>query len=64
MTATRGESAAGSVVGIAVALIRRRAGNGETSIRLTRIPFGPFLALGALVYLFFGDLLARWVWMI
>lgn len=47
-------SMVGVVVGVAVALVRRRAGS-EVSIRLTRIPFGPFLALGAVSTLFFGD---------
>lgn len=47
-------STIGAIFGITVALLRRRNGD-ETSIRLTRVPFGPFLALGATVYLFVGD---------
>ncbi len=27
-----------------------------------KIPFGPFLAIGALTYLFFGDILILWYW--
>jgi leader peptidase (prepilin peptidase)/N-methyltransferase len=38
----------GSVVGIAVALVRGKG------LRMS-LPFGPFLALGALVWLFFGN---------
>ncbi len=41
-------SVVGSVVGVTVAVVRRR------SLKLA-MPFGPFLALGALVWLFFGD---------
>jgi leader peptidase (prepilin peptidase)/N-methyltransferase len=45
----------GSIIGIAfvVATRRRRAATGE-SARDLQLPFGPFLALGALVYLFGG----------
>jgi len=41
-------SVAGSVIGVALMLYRRA----DTKLA---IPFGPFLACGALVYLFFGD---------
>ena len=54
-------SCVGAIVGIALALARRRAGDGEASIRLTRIPFGPFLALGALATFFFGDPFGWWL---
>lgn len=39
---------AGSILGVSVALIQRKG------LKMA-IPFGPFLAFGALVYLFFGD---------
>lgn len=48
----------GSVVGVAIALIRRR------SLRIA-LPFGPFLAVGAIVWLFFSEHIsvawARWI---
>lgn len=45
----------GSAVGIAVIVARR------SSLR-TQLPFGPFLAVAALIYLFFGDeVLANWL---
>jgi len=52
-------SIAGSAIMIPVLLLARRrdgAGgeDGESSLRRTQIPFGPFLVLGALVYLFAG----------
>lgn len=47
----------GALIAVPVAIARRRAGS-AASIRLARIPFGPFLALGALSYLIFGDPLA------
>lgn len=43
----------GAVVGTIAAVIQKR----DTRYA---IPFGPFLALGAMVYLFFGDGLIRW----
>lgn len=46
-------SAIGTLVGVAVALIK---GGG----RRLQIPFGPFLSVGALLYLFFGPQLIRW----
>jgi leader peptidase (prepilin peptidase)/N-methyltransferase len=46
-------SLAGSVVGIALMVI----GRGE---RKMKVPFGPFLAAGALVSLFFGGRIVQW----
>jgi len=46
-------SLAGSVVGLTSILLRRR----EWS---AKIPFGPYLALGALVWMFFGARLVAW----
>ena len=46
-------SLTGSVLGV-IALLMARKG-----LR-TRIPFGPFLALGAIVYIFFGQALVEW----
>ena len=46
-------SLAGSLIGGAM-LVLSRQGAG------TRIPFGPFLALGTLLYLFFGSEIAQW----
>jgi leader peptidase (prepilin peptidase) / N-methyltransferase len=44
----------GSVIGIVVGAVQKRAGRTE-SIRLVRIPFGPFLSLGALEWLLLRD---------
>lgn len=46
-------SLAGSLIGGAMLLLSRRGAK-------TRIPFGPFLALGTLLYFFFGSELAGW----
>jgi leader peptidase (prepilin peptidase)/N-methyltransferase len=46
---------AGSVVGVAV-----MARKGVAAGRKTSIPFGPFLAFGGLVGLYFGDALVDW----
>ena len=46
-------SAVGSVVGLAV-MMRTRKG-----MKLA-IPFGPFLSIGAITYIFFGQALMRW----
>jgi leader peptidase (prepilin peptidase)/N-methyltransferase len=46
-------SAAGTLVGVGAML---KAGKG---MRLA-IPFGPFLALGAILYIFFGEPVIRW----
>jgi leader peptidase (prepilin peptidase)/N-methyltransferase len=43
----------GVLVSLPILLARRRGSDGESLLRV-QIPFGPFLALGALVYLFFG----------
>ena len=45
-------SAVGASVGLSVALAQRRG------LRIA-LPFGPFLALGAVIWLFFGDALIR-----
>ena len=50
-----GASTFGAVVGLLTIAIGRR----EWS---TKIPFGPYLALGALVWLFAGPELVRWYW--
>ncbi len=47
-------SLTGSIVGVGYALIK-----GE-SVRKFPVPFGPFLALGAIVHLFFGVELIQW----
>ncbi len=47
-------SLSGSVVGVGYALLK-----GE-SVRKFPVPFGPFLALGAVVHLFFGVELIQW----
>lgn len=47
-------SVIGSVVGIAVGLASR-----EANLMRTSIPYGPFLALGALIYAFIGEELWR-----
>ena len=52
-------SVVGSAIMIPVLLVARRRAEGqgeggESSLRQTQIPFGPFLVLGALVYLFAG----------
>jgi leader peptidase (prepilin peptidase)/N-methyltransferase len=54
---------AGAVVSIPVLLLARRGGGAPAeSLRRTQIPFGPFLALAALVYLFAGrSLLELWL---
>jgi leader peptidase (prepilin peptidase)/N-methyltransferase len=43
----------GSVVGIGTMLIGKRVWS-------AKLPFGPYLALGALGWMFFGDALVRW----
>lgn len=49
---------AGSVAGTAVALPARILGKGDSAF--ARIPFGPFLALGATIWLFYGPRLVEW----
>lgn len=46
-------SLAGSLIGGAVLLLSRQG-------MRTRIPFGPFLALGTLIFLFFGEDMVEW----
>ena len=48
-------SLAGIVAGGAVCLVRRRSAAGYA------IPFGPFLAAGALVWVFSGNLIVHWL---
>ena len=43
----------GSVVGLFTLLIGKRVWS-------AKLPFGPYLALGALIWMFFGELLVRW----
>jgi leader peptidase (prepilin peptidase)/N-methyltransferase len=43
----------GSLVGVLTMLIGKRAWS-------AKLPFGPYLAAGALVWMFFGDALVRW----
>lgn len=47
-------SVSGSLISIPVLLLKRRRRAPGESLREVQIPFGPFLALGALVYLFAG----------
>ena len=49
--------AAGSVVGSVVGLAMLPFRNGPHSLKL---PFGPYLSIGALLWLFFGPTLAEW----
>jgi leader peptidase (prepilin peptidase)/N-methyltransferase len=46
-------SLAGSLAGLLL-MFREKSGGG------TRIPFGPFLALGAMSYVFWGPALIQW----
>ena len=46
-------SLAGSLVGLTRMLLGNRAGS-------ARIPFGPYLALGALIWMFLGEQLVTW----
>jgi len=46
-------SVSGSVVGVALVLLGRREASG-------RIPFGPYLALGALSWIFCGPAVVEW----
>jgi leader peptidase (prepilin peptidase)/N-methyltransferase len=43
----------GSIVGLTSVLFKRRAWS-------AKIPFGPYLALGALTWMFFGNSLVAW----
>lgn len=51
---------AASVIGTLVALIQRMIGGAEWG---AKIPFGPYLALGALLWIFFGPLAVHWYMM-
>jgi leader peptidase (prepilin peptidase)/N-methyltransferase len=46
-------SVAGSLVGLATSIIGRRVWS-------SKLPFGPYLAFGALIWMFFGDSFAQW----
>ena len=46
-------SLAGTAVGVTLMVVQRRDGR-------TAIPFGPFLAIGAICALFWGDALIAW----
>ncbi len=48
-----GGSLLGSLVGIGTMLLGKRAWS-------AKLPFGPYLAAGALIWMFFGDALLRW----
>jgi leader peptidase (prepilin peptidase)/N-methyltransferase len=48
-----------SVTGAAVGLIAMRRSRKGFS---TMLPFGPFLALGAVCYLFWGETFLDWYW--
>ena len=48
---------AGSVVGSVVGLITLVVGKRVWSAKL---PFGPYLALGAIIWMFLGEKFARW----
>lgn len=50
----------GSVAGLAAA-VGTGLRQGELRARM-KLPFGPFLSLGALIYLFYGESLLRWYW--
>ncbi len=43
----------GSVVGLTTLVIGKRVWS-------AKLPFGPYLAAGALIWMFFGDTLVRW----
>lgn len=47
-------SVAGTAISIPILLVTRKRGAEDLSWRRVQIPFGPFLALGALVYVFAG----------
>jgi leader peptidase (prepilin peptidase)/N-methyltransferase len=49
-----GASVIGSVVAIPLLLLSRKRGDKGVALGKVQVPFGPFLALGALIYLFAG----------
>jgi leader peptidase (prepilin peptidase)/N-methyltransferase len=48
-----GGSLAGSLVGLVTLIVGKRVWS-------AKLPFGPYLAFGALIWMFFGDALVRW----
>jgi leader peptidase (prepilin peptidase)/N-methyltransferase len=46
-------SVVGSIVGLATLLIGKRVWS-------AKLPFGPYLALGALIWMFFGEKFVQW----
>jgi len=46
-------SLVGSVIGVTLMLVQRKDGK-------LAIPFGPFLALGSIVYIFYGRQIIHW----
>ncbi|MEY2530236.1 MAG: leader peptidase (prepilin peptidase) / N-methyltransferase, partial [Verrucomicrobiota bacterium] len=48
-----GGSLAGSLVGLVTLVVGKRVWS-------AKLPFGPYLAFGALIWMFFGDDLVRW----
>ena len=50
-------SIAGAVISLPVVLVTRRRRAADQSLRDVQVPFGPFLALGAVVYLLAGHLI-------
>lgn len=52
-------SVVGSVAGVVTAL-RARGTPEHQGVLLTQIPFGPFLSLGAVVYVFYGERVIAW----
>jgi len=50
-------SLTGTLVGTAVMLASGKGFKGKS-----RIPFGPFLSIGAIAYIFIGDILIYWYW--
>ena len=48
-----GGSLAGSLVGLVTLVVGKRVWS-------AKLPFGPYLAFGALIWMFFGDALVRW----
>ncbi|MBI2895488.1 MAG: prepilin peptidase [Deltaproteobacteria bacterium] len=54
-------SVLGSIAGVVTAVRARKEGGGSgPGVMLTQVPFGPFLALGALTHVFFGARVIAW----